>query len=71
MAKKEKTEKDLLVEISKKLDSLIGIMATQGKDRDEKINILASLGFSNSEISKLIGVPKGTVDSVRAKSKKR
>jgi DNA-directed RNA polymerase specialized sigma24 family protein len=59
------------VEISKKLDSLIGIMATQGKDRDEKINILASLGFSNSEISKLIGVPKGTVDSVRAKSKKR
>lgn len=70
MAKNEKTEKDVLMEISQKLDRLIGILAIQDKDRDDKISILVSLGFSNSEISKLIGVPKGTVDSIRAKRKK-
>jgi DNA-directed RNA polymerase specialized sigma24 family protein len=67
----QKTERDLLLEISKKLDRLIGILAIQGKDRDEKIRILVSLGFSNSEISRLIGVPKGTVDSIRAKGRKK
>jgi hypothetical protein len=71
MARKEKTEKDILIEMNKKLDRLIGILATQGKDRDDKIRILVSLGFSNSEISRLIGVPKGTVDSIRAKTQKR
>jgi DNA-directed RNA polymerase specialized sigma24 family protein len=71
MAAKEKTERDILLEISEKLDRLIGILAVQGKDRDEKISILVSLGFSNAEIGKLIGVPKGTVDSIRAKSKKK
>ncbi len=67
----QRSEKDLLLEISKKLDRLIGILAIQGKDRDEKIKILVSLGFSNSEISRLIGVPKGTVDSIRAKGRKK
>lgn len=71
MAAKEKTERDLLLEISEKLDRLIGILAVQNKDRDDKVNILASLGFSNAEISKLIGVPKGTVDVIRAKRKKK
>jgi len=67
----QRTEKALLLEISKKLDRLIGILAIQGKDRDDKIKILVSLGFSNSEISRLIGVPKGTVDSIRAKGRKK
>ena len=71
MAVKEKTERDHLLEISEKLDTLIGILAIQDKDRDEKIRILVSLGFSNAEISKLTGVPKGTVDSIRAKRKKK
>jgi hypothetical protein len=71
MGKKEITEKDLLFEINKKLEKLIGILAIQRKDRDEKIKTLASLGFSNSDISKIISVPKGTVDVVRAKSKKK
>jgi Holliday junction resolvasome RuvABC DNA-binding subunit len=71
VGKKEITEKDLLFEINRKLEKLIGILAIQGKNRDEKIKTLASLGFSNSEISKIICIPKGTVDFIRAKSKKK
>jgi hypothetical protein len=61
----------LLKEISKKLDTLIALMASQGKSRDEQIHILSSLGFTNVEISQLIGVPKGTIDGIRAKKKKK
>jgi DNA-directed RNA polymerase specialized sigma24 family protein len=53
------------------MQDLTPTFSVQGKDRDEKISILVSLGFSNAEIGKLIGVPKGTVDSIRAKSKKK
>jgi len=45
MARKEITEKDILIEMNKKLDRLIGILATQDKDRDEKIRILVSLVY--------------------------
>ena len=61
----------ILNEISTKLDKLIAITVIQGKERDTQIRILASLGVSNSEISKLIGIPKGTVDRIRAGFNKR
>lgn len=65
-----KTEIDLLIEISKKLDILIGSLLIQDKERNDQIKILANNGFSNSEIGKMLGIPKGTVDSIRAKFKK-
>lgn len=58
---------DLLKEISKKLDHLIGITATQGTDLETKIKILNSLGFPHTEIGKLTGMTEG---NVRAKLKK-
>lgn len=57
----------LLAEISDKLDTLIAVTATQGKDRDDQIKVLSSLGYSNNQISKLTAIPKGTVDTVRSK----
>ena len=60
----------LLKEISEKLDKLIAVTATQGKERDDQIKILTSLGFTNQEISNLTSIPKGTVDGVRAKLEK-
>jgi hypothetical protein len=63
-------EIDLLSEINIKLGKLIGLLAIQGKARDDQVHVLASLGFSNSEISNLTGIPKGTVDVVRARKKK-
>jgi hypothetical protein len=68
---KTKSELDLLIEIDDKLNTLIAVIAIQGKERDEQIKILASSGLSNSYISSLLGIPKGTVDFIRAKKKKK
>lgn len=67
---KEKSDVELLSEISSKLDYLIALMATQGKERDDQVKILVGQGFSNSIIAKLLGIPKGTVDMIRARKKK-
>jgi len=71
MAQKNKNEIELLSEISQKFDKLIAIMASRDLDRDDKIKMLASSGFSNAEISIYTGIPKGTVDVVRAKFSKK
>ncbi len=48
-------------EMLKKLDTIIALLATQGKEDEEKLKILKSLGYPYSEISKLLGVPVGTL----------
>jgi hypothetical protein len=58
----------LLKEISKKLDTLIAMTASQGLDVEKKIKILSSLGMSNNEIGKLTGM---TGENVRLKLKKK
>lgn len=67
---KEKPEIELLTEISTKLDYLVALMASQGKERNDQIKILVGQGYSNSMVAKLLGIPKGTVDVIRAKKKK-
>ena len=67
----QSTELTVLLEISKKLDDLITLFAVQGKERDDQIKIMVSKGYSNSQISVLLGIPKGTVDSIRAKQSKQ
>lgn len=67
----DKSEIDLLVEISAKLDRLIGVFFTQGKSQAEQVKILTSQGFSNSEISGLMGKPKGTIDWLRTRGVKK
>ena len=60
-------------EVLKKLDVIIALLATQGKENEEKLKILKSLGYPYSEISKLMGVPEGTLktwDFKQRKSKK-
>jgi Holliday junction resolvasome RuvABC DNA-binding subunit len=72
MAKnQDKTEKEILLEISVKLDKLIGVMATQGKSKEEQVKVLVALGFSNSEISGLTAMPRGTVCTIRANLRKK
>jgi len=67
----DKSEKQILLEISEKLDKLLGVTAIQGKSKEDQVKVLVSLGFSNSDISALTAMPKGTVDTIRAKQKKR
>jgi hypothetical protein len=60
----------LLKSIDEKLNKLIGIMAVQGKNKEEQIKILVSLGFTNIDISRITAIPKGTVDTIRARKKR-
>ena len=66
MSKKEKSEKELLEEISKKLDKLIGVVSAnnQGLDIDSKIKILKNLGFESDEIGPFVNL---TGSSIRKK----
>ena len=65
MSKSPKSTEELLTEISKKLDSLIGVLAIQSiEDIDDKIHTLKKLKFKSDEIGPLVGI-KGT--SVRDK----
>jgi len=66
-----RTENELLMDINNKLEKLIGLFAIQGKSKEDQIIILTKLGLSNGEISNLTGIPKGTIDSTRAKVKRR
>jgi len=50
------TEKELLEEISQKLDKIIGILAIQGKSETTQIRILKKLKFSADDIGKLLGI---------------
>jgi hypothetical protein len=60
-----KSDNELLQEISSKLSELTAIIGIAGKDKNEQVKYLIQFGFSNSEISKLTGLPIGTVSSIR------
>lgn len=70
--KKEKSDNQLLQEISEKLNKILGIMATQNKPRLEQLKILDGLGFSSLEIGKMLGISDGAVRNMlfTAKNKK-
>lgn len=53
---KDKTERELLVEISQKLDRLVAVTAAQGKDADTQIGILRGFGFDWTFIGSFIGL---------------
>lgn len=59
--KSMKSERELLEEISKKLDMLIGIFAIQGKDTDAQIHILKHRGLDWEEIGSLVGMKPDAV----------
>ncbi len=68
----EKTERELLAEVSQKLDRLIGLMVIQGKDLEAQINALYALGFNSATIGALVGLSDSTVRNrkLRRKTKK-
>lgn len=67
----ETAEIEALKEISRKLDNLVTLFSVQGKEKEEQIRIMVSNGCSNSQIAKLLGLPKGTVDGIRVKFQKK
>lgn len=47
--------------IIKKLDTIIALLAIQGKEDQEKNLILGNLGLTYKERSTLLGIPEGTL----------
>lgn len=60
---KKNTEKpdDPNSKILEKLDTIIAMLAIQGKSEDDQIKILRSLNFSFRDIGKLVGMSEGNV----------
>lgn len=57
---KEKSEHDLLSEMNEKLDTLIGLLAINGKDENRQIEILRGLGHDWKFIGLLTGLKPST-----------
>ena len=64
--KNVRNELEILTRIEDKLDDLITLLIIQGKDKEEQIKIMVAREYSNSQIAELLGIPKGTVDGIRA-----
>jgi hypothetical protein len=57
----QRSERELLGEISTKLDKVIAVLAVQGKDKDQQIEALAGAGFDSAFIGRLVGMTPGAV----------
>ena len=54
--KSNKTSEELLSEINEKLDKILGVMATQGKNIDTQIAILHGFGWKWEDVGKMVGM---------------
>jgi hypothetical protein len=63
-------DKDKMDElVLSKLDTIIGLLASQGKEPDKQIEILRSLDFTIKQISDVTGLPDGTIKSKMRKKR--
>ena len=68
----EKTEKQLLEEISSKLDKIIGIIAVSAiNEPKEKVPLLKNLGFTIEDTAKITGLTIDVVKKERGKLKNK
>lgn len=58
-------------EVLRKLDIIIGLLAVQNKDKDEQIRVLHDLEFTSKDISKITGIPEGTIGRIRSTKLKK
>lgn len=65
MMSEEKTEKEMLKEISDKLDRVILAISLQGKDTTEKISILSQLNYKEKEIGQIVGLTPKAVNNLK------
>lgn len=61
MKKIEKSERELLEEINRKLEDLVSLIAIQGKDTDTQIKILIKRKYKPREIASFIGLTPNAV----------
>lgn len=68
--KGEKTEKELLQEISGKLDQLVGLVACQGKDLETQIRVLRGFRFDWPLVGLVVGLEADAARKRFSRSKK-
>lgn len=66
----EKSEKDLLLEISEKLDRLIAAVMVQGKDQATQLKIFSALGIDSASIGAMMGMSASGVRTIKYRGKK-
>jgi hypothetical protein len=65
-----RTEQELLVEISLKLDRLVAVLAAQGKPREIQIDILSAAGCDSLFIGTVVGLTAGRVRAIQSRRRK-
>lgn len=65
---KELTEKDILLEISRKLDYLIAGISVVGKPKSDQILQLKD-NFSSYDLSKILNIPAKTIQGTIKRNK--
>ena len=68
------TDEDQLVELNRKMDTLIRLIAVQvlgNKTKTEGVGILTELGFTQGEIASLLRTTVGSVKSMRRRLRKK
>jgi hypothetical protein len=58
---RDRTERDLLEEISTKLDRVVAVLAAQDKPRNTQMDILTAAGFDSGFIGTVVGLHPGAV----------
>jgi len=69
--KTNKTEHELLSDISEKIDRAIGLLAIRDKNEDEKVRILYGLGLDAPPIGALLGLSPDAVRQRKSRARKR
>lgn len=63
------SEAQLLTEISSKLDRVIAVLAAQGKEREQQIDILSAAGCESNFIGTVVGLTGGAVRTLQSRRK--
>ena len=71
MRDENKSERDLLADISAKLDRVAALIAIQGKEQDEQISVLTSLGFDSKAIGLFVGISGDAVRKRRTRNRRQ
>ena len=70
MAKKEKSESQLLKEINRKLELLIAAIASQNKEKTSQAKLLRKR-FKPKEIADILGTTPNTISVMLSKARKK
>lgn len=67
----EKTELELLTEISERLNKILGLLAIDGKGQNQQIEILSGLGFDSKTTGLFVGLSSDAVRQRKSQLKRQ